>query len=280
MVIGRINQLQVKRESDIAYVLTDGLEEIFLHKKEALEPYVNGQTIEVFLYIDNVGRITASTKTPLATIDIPGWLEVVSIEYQYGIFLHYGLVKDVLLSKDDLPLQLEKWPTIGDQLYCILKEKKQQLFAKQVSRKSHKLTLTPTASLEEHQQVEAFVVHLLAEGLVLLTKEGHEIFVHYNNTRKSYRLGEKVLVRILRTNANDEYIGSLIGQKERMLDQDSERVLTYLKNHQGTMRFTDQSSPEEIQAAFQMSKGAFKRALGTLYKSGQITLEPTQTKLK
>ena len=62
-----------------------------------------------------------------------------------------------------------------------------------------------------------------------------------------------------------------------MLDSDAKTLLTYMENHSHQMRFTDQSSPEEIQAAFHMSKSAFKRALGTLYKSGAVELKNDRT---
>jgi uncharacterized protein len=280
MIIGAINKVSVVRESDIAYVLTDGIEELFLHKKEALRPYLPGEEIEVFIYVDNIGRPTASTKEPFCSISHAGWLEVVSVSYELGVFVHYGLVKDALLSKDDLPLSLAQWPIVGDQLICILKEKKNHLFAKQIGRKSVRQYFQPSIIHEEGVFVDGWVSYLLLEGLIVFTLQGDEIFVHYNNTRKTYRIGEMVSVRILKRQESLEYMGSLIGQKETMLDVDSKRILEYLQNHAGSMRFTDKSSPIDIQAAFRMSKGAFKRALGTLYKANLVELLDDSTILK
>ncbi|HRY77993.1 MAG TPA: S1 RNA-binding domain-containing protein, partial [Candidatus Izemoplasmatales bacterium] len=62
MKLGDFNTLTVLRETDIAYQLTDGENEFFLHKKEALRNYLKGEVIEVFLYVDNQGRPTASTR--------------------------------------------------------------------------------------------------------------------------------------------------------------------------------------------------------------------------
>jgi uncharacterized protein len=280
MKLGLVNTLKIIRETDISYLLTDGENEIFLHKKEALKPYLPGDSIDVFIYVDNLGRPTASTKTPFATMDQPGFLEVVNVNVELGIFLHYGMVKDVLLSKDFLPVQMAQWPKPGDRLFVILKEKKELLFARQVSRKSIAFYLKDPMVLEEGTFVDAYVQFILLEGLVAFTSEGHEIFIHYNNTRKTYRLGEAVHVRVLKLNENGEYVGSLIGQKETMLDADAQIILEFIKNHGGSMRFTDKSLPEEIQAAFHMSKGAFKRALGTLYKTGLIDLTEHSTTLK
>jgi len=280
MNLGTYNELEIVRISDIAYILSDGDNEIFLHKKEALKDYVAGDKITVFIYVDNENRPTASTKRPFVTIDSAAFLEVVLVNHEYGVFLSNGLVKDLLLSKDDLPLTIQSWPMVGDQVYVTMKVKKDQLFAKIVGRKLIQPQLQPTEILEAGTNYEAVVLFFMVEGLVCFTKKGHEIFVHYNNTRTKYRLGEAVNVRILKQNDNGEYVGTLIQQKELMMEDDSKILLSYLENHSGQMRFTDQSSPEDIQAAFHMSKSAFKRALGTLYKAGIVELKNDKTVIK
>ena len=48
------------------------------------------------------------------------------------------------------------------------------------------------------------------------------------------------------------------------------KFLPILESVGGKMPFGDKSTPEEIQEMFTMSKGAFKRALGTLMKASKI----------
>ena len=280
MILGDYNQLKVLRETDIAYLLTDDHEEVFLHKKEALKPYEPGEVVDVFIYADNVGRKTASTKEAMVSISKAAFLEVVSVNPTYGVFLHYGLVKDLLLSKDDLPLLLDEWPLVGDKLFVSMKEKKSHLFAKIIGRKQIKDYLVPVNTLHESDFTDSNVAFLTEDGLVCTTFDGNIIFVHYNNTRRKYRLGEAVQPKILKQNDNLEYTGTLIEQKELMMGKDSQIIIDYLTNHHGVMRFTDKSTPEDISYAFQMSKSAFKRALGTLYKSGVVELQPDKTVLK
>ena len=45
------------------------------------------------------------------------------------------------------------------------------------------------------------------------------------------------------------------------------------------MDITDKSSAVEIQAVFNMSKSAFKRAVGNLYKQKIVSLAPGEVKL-
>lgn len=280
MNLGNYCEAVVLRETDISFVLnSDGIE-LFLHKKEATQALKQGDKVRVFVYPDHLGRPTASMLPVHATVDRPAFLEIVAVQPQLGAFLFYGMPKDVLLSKDYLPVAISQWPHPGDRLFVVLKEKKGMLFARQISRKSIPLYFEDPQPLPEEETVDAYVSFFLLEGLVAFTENGHEIFVHSNNTRKSYRLGELVQVRILKQNESGEYVGSLIGRKEAMLGTDAEAVLTYLNNHGGTIRFTDKSSPEDIQAAFGMSKSAFKRAVGTLYKAQRIVLTDQSIQIK
>ena len=64
-----------------------------------------------------------------------------------------------------------------------------------------------------------------------------------------------------------------------MLTKDAAIIKKYLESHKGVMTLTDKSTPEEIDEVFKMSKAAFKRALGTLYKEKVVLLELGTTRL-
>jgi predicted RNA-binding protein (virulence factor B family) len=280
MKLGKINQLEVKREADISYILTDGFEEIFLHKKEAEKPYESGEIIDVFLYDDNQGRITASTRPPSLTVGEVGLLEVVEVKEQYGVWLNYGMVKDLLLSKDDLPKNLSLWPLPEDKLFVTMKVTGNRLFAQTLSRYELKNSFEAKDDLPEKEVTTAYLQFFVDAGIVLFTAEGHEIFVHKNNYREKYRLGQELNVKIIAKNDQGNYSGSMIEQKELMIDKDADIIYEYLEEHGGFMTLTDKSSPEIIQGVFHMSKAAFKRALGHLKALGKVELNPNNTKIK
>jgi hypothetical protein len=262
----------------MSYILSDGHEEVFLHKKEATEPYQPGMKIRVFLYRDNLGRITASTKQPFISLGKAAFLFVVDVNPSLGVFLDNNLVKDLLCSKDDLPPSPTEWPIAGDRLFVTLKEKKGQLFAKPIPRKQISLYFSEPPSLTVEKTYSAWVQSIMDVGIVAFTENGEEIFVHINNIRQTIRLGQEVKPKILKLTETNEYVGTLIEQKEIMLQKDSLSILAYLDAHQGVMPYTDKSDPNAIQRIFKMSKAAFKRALGALYKSGYVMLDPEQTR--
>ena len=56
------------------------------------------------------------------------------------------------------------------------------------------------------------------------------------------------------------------------IDEDAERVLQVIDEFDGVLPFTDKASPETIERETQLSKNAFKRAVGRLLKEGKIEI--------
>ena len=278
MEIGKINTLKILRETEISYLLTDGEEEVFLHKKEAKRPYLENEEIDVFLYVDNQGRPTASTEEPLIKLGEVKLLEVVEVGKRYGAFVYYGMIKDLMVSYDDLPININKWPEVGDKLFVKMIKKGEKLFGHIVGRKQITDEFPDREVLVEGNTVGSYVMYLLDNGLVAYSEAGDEIFVHLNNYREDYHIGEFCEPKILKLNPSGEYVGTLIEQKEVMLEEDAIRILEYLDDNDGEMVITDKSSPDIIYQTFHMSKSAFKRALGSLYKAKKVELSKNLTK--
>ena len=56
------------------------------------------------------------------------------------------------------------------------------------------------------------------------------------------------------------------------IEDDKAKILHQLTQKNGVLQLTDKSSPESIKFHLQMSKKAFKRALGALYKEKKVLL--------
>jgi len=272
--MGVINTLDVLRETDIAFVLSDGEEEVFLHKREVSTAPVPGETVDVFLYFDGQKRVTATMTTPIVGMTEPAFCKVVDVNSRLGVFLNIGINKDLLLSRDDLPFTKVNWPAIGDQIFIRLRASKNQLTAKIIPRYDIPMYLKPETELIEGESYDAYVVFFAEEGIVLTTKEGHNIFVYFKHLRKDYRLGEEVNVKITNVKSDNTYNGTLVAQKELLISDDALAIKSYLEKHKGQMPITDKSDPQLIYETFKMSKSSFKRALGSLYKEKIVILEP------
>jgi predicted RNA-binding protein (virulence factor B family) len=278
--MGDYTNLEVLRETEISYILGDETTEIFLHKRQALRQLEVGEIVEVFLYYDNQKRITATMVYPKIDLKNPGFCEVIDQNFRLGVFLDIGLPKDLLLSRDDLPFVKREWPQKGDKLFVRMRASRNQLTAKVIPRYEIRKYLKPLNELEVGKKYFAYNVYKTEEGQVFYTEEGHKIYVYFKHLRKQYRIGQQEEIKVMVDKGDFSYGGSIIEQKELMISKDSEYILNYLRSNHGTMPYGDKSSATEIQERFNMSKSAFKRALGTLYKNEQIDLEGNQTTLR
>src|SRR5690606_8444942 len=69
-----------------------------------------GDSIDVFVYRDSEDRLVATTASPIAQVGEFAYLRVVSINPRIGVFLDWGLEKDLLL-----PLREQATPVqVGD----------------------------------------------------------------------------------------------------------------------------------------------------------------------
>ena len=127
-LIGQTITLTVARKADFGYFLTDGNEDVLLHINQAQQELAEGDQIEVFLYVDSQGRISASTIIPEISVGSYGWVKVTDANPKIGVFLNIGLPKDILLGADDLPAHQSVWPNPGDLVYITLRVNRIILF--------------------------------------------------------------------------------------------------------------------------------------------------------
>lgn len=278
---GYIYTLKVDRKSDIGYMLRDeDSNEVLLHFQEAKEDYQKGDNVKVFIYFDKLHRLCATTNTPYVTMTKPGFVSVVESISNTGVFVSNNTGKDVLVSVDYLPYNLSLWPEVGDTLLVLLKEKKKTLFAKPLNRFEIVDLADSSVSYELNQIVEAYIFHISEQGMSLVTRDFKNIFVHKTMYRGTYHIGQTVTTKIIHVKNENEYNGSLIQQKENQIDPDKELLINYMRAHNNEMPLDAKSSSDDVEAIVPLSRKAFKRALGGLYKDELVTFENGKTFLK
>jgi len=260
---GKTYNFIVDRETEISYILKYKDEELFLHKKEAFN-ITTGMQINAFVYVDSYKRNAATMMKPLISLGTDSWLEVKSVVRELGVFLDMGINKHLILSKEYLPEDFYLWPKINDFLYVTLKSNK-RLYA-DFSRKYSLENKSVTGN-----KVKGHVIKHLKEGIRILTKDLIPIFIYKDHFSNLPRIGEEVEVKIINSTEKGLY-GSLEMFKEKKRILDSEKILNELKKY-GKINLDSNSSPKCIEEKFSMSKKAFKRALGYLYKKRIIKFE-------
>lgn len=266
--------LKVAREVSFGYFLTDGTEDVLLHEREMTGALEIDEEIEVFLYNDKEGRLTATMTIPSIMEDQYGWVEVVDVNPHLGVFVDIGIQKDILISSDDLPKLEELWPEKGDQLYITLKvDNSDRLFGRLATETvmQELCQHAPETMLNKNFTGRAY--RLLKVGTFILTTEGYRCFVHESERNAEPRLGELIEGRVIEVKDDGAMNGSLLPRIQDRMDEDAETVYSYLQKRGGSMPYWDKSDPESIQKRFSMSKGSFKRAIGKLMKDGKVYQE-------
>ena len=268
--IGRYNSLQVTKYTDFGLYLDGGADgEILLPKRyipkgEELEV---GDWLNVFVYLDSEDRLIATTQKPKVQVGGFASLKVAEIN-RVGLFLDWGLPKDLLLphSEEKRPLQ------VGD--YCVvyvyLDQRTRRITA--TARLDRYLDKTP-AHYAPGQEVDLLVVEQTDMGFKAIINNEHWGLIHNNEVFKFLRSGMRERGFIREVRADGKISLSLQPVGREAASSLSEQILAKLREAGGQLPLSDKSSPEQISSLFGVSKGNFKKAIGGLYKQGQIVIE-------
>lgn len=273
MEAGKVIRLNVVRESDIGYILSDKYheEEVLLHYNDCDGRKLNvGDKPDVFLYIDHKKRLAATLLIPKVNVFDCDWLRVVDV-VDFGVFVDIGIRKDILLSKDDLPLDKNLWPQVDDLVYGFLENDNDKALLIKLASYDDFLDIKENAPKDLYgKKISARVYRLGKEGINVITENNYLGFIHHTEYKEMPRLGSVIEGRVINVKDNGEINLSLIPQKEIAIEDDAKLILDYLSSHYGKMPLGDNSTPEEIKEVLGISKAAFKRALGKLIKNHKV----------
>lgn len=279
--VGMVQTLTIVRKIESGFVLTNGEDEVLLHISEAEEAVEENEEIDVFLYQDKKGNLVATMSIPEMDFDNYEWAEVVEVVKNLGVFVNIGIQKEILVSKDDLPLLESVWPQADDQLLVRLDtDQKERLLAKPATEQVIVEEYQEAPTSLYNQPISGRVYRTSKEGSAFVTEEGYRGFIHYTERKEEPRLGELVKGRVIEVKGDGTVNVSLRPLKQESMGADADEILDYLAQHDGVMHLHDKSSPDDIQATFNISKAAFKRALGKLMKEKKIVQQDGQTFLK
>lgn len=282
-IIGSIEFLEVVALEGSTYKLQGpNKETIKMNQSEVEEDDTLeiGEEYSFFIYPNRSGELFATQNMPDVTTDKYEFVKVLKVDRD-GARVDVGLPREVLIPWEDLPKVKELWPQHGDRVLVTLRiDSNRQMFARLASETIVERMFTPIDNDEmQNETVIARPYRLLKVGTFLLSPEGYKIFVHESERKHEPRLGEEIEVRIIGRNEKGELNGSFLPLAHERLDDDGQVIFDLLVEYDGELPFWDKSSPEAIREVFNMSKGAFKRAIGHLYKHKLIQIETGHIRL-
>ncbi|WP_127848220.1 CvfB family protein [Lacticaseibacillus hulanensis] len=234
-----------------------------------------GADVTGFAYEDEHHHPRLTTKQPKISESQYAYCDVVATRRDLGVFVDAGLPdKDIAVSLDELPLETYLWPQRGDRLMVkLIIDKKDRMWAtiaggdiiSQLSRRAHADMM--------NKDVTATVYRNKIVGTFVFTDEHQLGFIHPSERDVEPRLGQVVHGRVIGVRDDGGLNISLKPRAFEAIDDDAGMVLAVLEHSRdGRLELTDKSSPDEINRQLDISKGAFKRAVGHLLKARKITI--------
>lgn len=271
--IGTYNQLTITRITASGAVFASAEGDVLLPLRLLPKGAEPGSQLNVFVYIDSDGRLTATTKRPRAVVGEFALLKVVETT-TVGSFLDWGLEKDLLLPFGE---QMEPVRRGNQVLVRIFLHGSGRIAA---SAKLDKFIIPADDSVAEGAEVELLVYTFTDLGAKVIINNRFGGLIFHTEMVVKPVCGERLrgFVKKIRDDGKVDVTLRKGGASEAAEDRD--KVLAALATHDGFLPLTDKSSPEAIAALLRLSKKSFKKAVGGLYKEGTVSILPEGVRLR
>ena len=276
MKVGHIQTLKVNRISDYGlYLVDDEGQEVLLPNRYVSLTNAIGDEIEVFVYHDSEDRLVATTDRPLITEGRAAYLKVVDKNI-HGAFLDWGLKgKDLFL-----PNRNQQGGVLAGRSYIVW------LYVDNITGRcvaTLKLKLfidNDIITVKPRQKVDILIASESPIGYRAIIDSRHWGMVYKNQIFQKVQIGDRFEGFVRRITDDNRIDLSLRQEGYDGVATSADDLLAILRNNGGVLPVGDDSSPEQVHAATQMSKKVFKRAVGMLLKRGVITADKFEIREK
>ena len=274
--LGNYNTLRITRFTQHGAYLDGGNVGEILMPQKYLNPRMRiGDKVEVFVYLDQGERLVGTLETPLARVGDFAFLRVAWVN-EFGAFLDWGLMKDLFV-----PFREQKKPMQQGRSYLVhihIDPETQRIVAS--AKVERYLQRATTGRYHRGQEVEIVIQQKTPLGFKCIADNRCPGQLYDNQIFDVQpQAGDVFTATVVNVRPDGKLDLSLqrIG-KGRFRDF-AEQLREALQQAGGSLPVSDHSSPEELQQRFGVSKKTFKRAVGTLYKNGELLISPDKITL-
>ncbi|WP_076409601.1 S1 RNA-binding domain-containing protein [Shewanella sp. UCD-KL12] len=266
--IGKTCTLEVVKLVDFGvYLNAEELGQVLLPSKVTPKECNIGDMVDVFLYLDSDDMVIATTKKPLAQVGQFAFLKAVATG-QYGAFLDWGLDKDLLLPFGEQHREIVEGRSYL--VYIYTSNVDDRIVA---SSKIDKFLDTTPPPYTKGEQVNLIIGGTTDLGYKAIVNQSHWGVIFKNEVYRTLSFGQKLKGYIKQVRADDKIDLILQTGVKQELDKYSTTIMFKLEQAGGFLPLNDKTDADTIYAKLSMSKKAFKKSIGGLYKSKQITID-------
>ncbi|MCB0497434.1 MAG: hypothetical protein KDC79_14930 [Cyclobacteriaceae bacterium] len=270
--LGQTNILKVNRMAPPGAYLQYNDEEVLLPNKYVAENLEVDDEVEVFVYKDSEDRLVATTLEPLAKVGEFAALKAVDVA-PFGAFLDWGLEKHLLVPKSEMQEPMQ----VGTKY--VVKVVMDHRTSRIVGVSKLGVFIDSSIEYDERQEVKALVVGVTDIGYKLLVNDCSWGLLYKNEVFQPIQQGDSLTGFVKKVREDGKLDISLRKPGRETQEGDAALILRMLTEAGGQMAVSDKSDPETIKAIFGLSKKAFKKAIGSLYKQKLITIEPEKIRV-
>lgn len=274
--LGKNNRLKVIKFVDFGLYLTDeSLSiEILLPLKYIPQGTEVGEWLTVFVYNDSENRPIATTLEPIAEVGDFAYLQVVDVTEQ-GAFLDLGVAKDVFISFREQAQKMQKGQ--GYIVYLYMDEKTNRITG--TSRWNRYINIDKP-NFEEKNEVNLLIADRTDLGFKAIINNTYLGLLYYNEIFENLQTGDFKTGYVKKIREENKIDVALQQAGYKRISNSKNIILEKLEANNGVLNFGDKSSPEQIYEAFNLSKKAFKKMVGALYREELITVDDFEIRLQ
>lgn len=263
--LGEKQVLTMVKRVDFGIYLGSDTENVLLPKRQVPAGIEAGDPVEVFLYKDSDDRLIATTNEPKLKLGELAVLEVADTN-KFGAFLDWGLEKDLFLPFKQQTTKVRKG---GKYLVTLYIDKSQRLCA---TMKVYE-ALRKDSPYGKDDMVEGIIYDRSDEfGLFVAVDNQYSALIPKKELFGNLEVGQTVKARVTAVKPDGKLDLSVRDKIPMQMNKDAELILEKIQKCGGTLPFNDKADAELIKQEFDLSKNAFKRAVGRLLKEGKIEI--------
>ena len=236
MRLGEYQELEYIKRVDFGIYLAESQraeERVLLPAKQVPEGIKLGDRVRVFLYKDSRDRLIATTNEPKLSMGEIRPLEVKECG-KIGAFLDWGLEKDLFLPYKEM---------------------------------------TKESPYKKDDMVSGRVYEFSDNfGCFVAVDDKYSARIPRHEDTSFLRVGDVIDAKVTAVKEDGKLDLTLREKAYIQMDSDSEKIMELLDSYAGVLPFSEKASPEVIKRETGLSKNAFKRAVGHLYKERKIDL--------
>ncbi len=272
--------LKVARTNDIGAFLDaqtgNTSDDILLHKLQQTAPVHVGESVQVFLYKDPHGRLTASMRVPKMREGQIARIKLINTSRD-GAVLDVGAERGIFLPYAGMRGKLQVGEVVWAKLYT---DKSGRLATTMEVEDEMRRASRPATDVKVGDTVSGSVYNFTDQGAFIFTEQRYIAFLANQEITHRPRVGQILSTRVTFIRDDGRINVSMRPVKEKAINIDAQMILEVLAARDNKMPYCDDTSSEVIRERFGISKAAFKRALGHLMKEGTIEQKDGWTYLK